>query len=93
MNPAPSRGGGVDCPIDLFGPTEREVEKITVAINRAPTAAAKAPLAGDLRRVVGKLLACEAYDAGNVNCRICREFSELRDKTAALVQRAADLVC
>ena len=93
MSPAPSRGIGIDCPIDLFGPTEREVERITAAINQAPTPAAKAPLAGDLRRVVGKLLACEAYDAVNANCRICREFSELRDKTAALVQRAAGLVC
>lgn len=91
MTPALSRGTGIDCPIDLFGPMEREIGKITAAINQAPTPAGKGPLAADLRRAVGTLLACQAYDAGNGNCRMCRELSQLRDKTAALVERAAGL--
>ena len=93
MSPAASGGVGIDCPIDLFGPTEREVKELTASINRASRPMAKAPLASELRRVVGRLLRCEAYDAGNANCRMCRELSELRDKTAALVERAAGLVC
>ena len=92
MKPASSNGMGVDCPIDLFGPAEREVNEITALINRSSRPAAKGPLAGELRRVVARLLACQAYDVGNTNCRMCRELSELRDKTASLVERAAGLV-
>ena len=93
MSPAASSRIGVDCPIGLFVPTEREVNEITALINRSSRPAAKGPLAGELRRVVARLLACQAYDAGNANCRMCRELSELRDKTAALVERASGLVC
>jgi|GEM_PF-6864904 len=81
----------IDCPIDLFGPTERRIASITEAINRASNAAQKAPLAEDLQREVATLLACTAHDTDNPNCRLCREFSQLRDKTAALILRAARL--
>ena len=31
------------------------------------------------------LLACEQYDEKSMDCRLCRNFSELRRKTAGLV--------
>ncbi len=83
---------GIDCPIDLFAPTEREIEQITVSINQAQSPAAKALLASELRCTVGKLLSCTAYDVDNSNCRLCQEVSRLRDRTAVLVERAAGLV-
>ncbi len=92
MSPAVSRGAGINCPIDLFDPTEREIKDITAAINRAARAQDKAPLASELRGVVAALLECKAYDENNVNCRLCQEFAELRDNTASLVEQAARLV-
>lgn len=91
MTPSEHSAHSIVCPIDLFARIETEVEDLTAALNRAPTAAEKAPLARDLRDKVALLLECRAYDEGNVNCRLCREFSELRDKTAALVEQAAKL--
>lgn len=82
---------GIVCPIGLFGQIEREVEDITAAINRAPSAVEKAPLARKLRDAVAPLLDCKAYDGENANCGLCREFSALRDKTAAVVEQAARL--
>jgi hypothetical protein len=90
MNEGNSRSE-IDCPIALFGRVEREVEDITAALNRAPGAVEKAPLARQLRGAISTLLDCKAYDANNANCRLCREFSQLRDKTAALVEQAAKL--
>jgi len=37
------------------------------------------------------LLACEDYDEGTVDCRLCHNFSELRRKTATLVLKAGRL--
>lgn len=82
----------IDCPIDLFGPVEQEVAEITADLNRAANAADKGRLAGDLRNRLAVLLDCESFDRNNTNCRLCREFSTLRDKTAAVVQQAARLV-
>jgi len=78
----------VQCPIDLFPRQEAEVARLTEALNRAPTAAQKAPWAESLIQAVDVLLACEQYDAGRLHCRLCRHFSELRRKTAALVVKA-----
>lgn len=82
----------VNCPIGLFAGVEREIADITTAINGAPSVKEKAPLAGELRAAVSVLLDCTAYDGDNINCRICRQFSELRNNTAALVEQAAGLV-
>lgn len=90
MNEGPSRPG-IECPIGLFGQVECEIEDITQAINRAPSAVEKASLAGALRAAVATLLDCNAYDENNTNCRLCREFSTLRDKTAAAIEQAARL--
>lgn len=81
----------IDCPIGLFGPVEGNVGEITADMNRASNPAEKARLAGDLRGAVAALLDCEAYDRNNTNCRLCRELSQLRDKTAALIQQGARL--
>jgi len=84
-------GPEIDCPIMLFAGVEREVKDITAALNRAPEVAEKARFARELRGAISTLLECNAYDGNNVNCRQCREFSKLRDKTAALVEQAAKL--
>jgi hypothetical protein len=85
------RQKSICCPIDLFPKKEAKIERLTEAINRAPTAAEKAPLAQDLIDVVDVLLACEAYDEENVNCRLCQNFSKLRRKTATLILKARGL--
>lgn len=81
----------IRCPIGLFSEQEEEIERLTEAINRASTAAEKAPWAQELIEAVHVLLACEQYDEENVNCRLCRNFSELRRKTAGLVVKAGRL--
>lgn len=89
-----SRGDGapgIRCPIDLFPKQEAEIGRLTQEINQARTAAAKAPKAHALIEAVNVLLACEVYDEGNLNCRLCRNFSQLRHKTAALVVKAGRL--
>lgn len=79
---------GIDCPIDLFPKQERRVAAATAAINEAGRPADKAQHARELLEAVQVLLDCEAYDASNRNCRLCREFSQLRRKTAKLVTAA-----
>lgn len=81
----------IDCPIGLFGQVEHEVAALTADINRATELGDKARLAGDLRAALAPLLDCGSYDRSNTNCRLCREFSGLRDKTAALIQQTARL--
>jgi hypothetical protein len=81
----------IRCPIDLFSEQEAKIERLTEAINHAPTATEKAPLAQDLIEAVDVLLACEQYDEENVSCRLCRNFSKLRRKTAALIIKAGSL--
>jgi len=79
------------CPIDLFPSQEEEVNRLTQAINQAPTAVQKAPFAQELIAAVDVLLACKSYDEGSLDCRLCRNFSQLRHKTASLVVRAGQL--
>ena len=81
----------IDCPIGLFGEVEHAVATLTADINRAADIGDKAQLAGDLRAALAPLLDCTSYDRSNTNCRLCREVSGLRDKTAALVQQTARL--
>jgi hypothetical protein len=82
---------GIRCPIGLFPRQEAEIARLTQEINRAPTAAEKAPWAQALMEAVDVLLACERYDEESLDCRLCRNFSELRRKTAALVVKAGRL--
>jgi hypothetical protein len=81
----------VHCPIGLFPRQEEEIASLTQEINQAQTAAEKAPWAQALIETVDVLLACEQYDEGSMDCRLCRNFSELRRKTAALVIKAGRL--
>lgn len=81
----------IRCPIDLFSKQEAEIARLTTAINRAPTAAEKAPLARALVAAVDVLLACERYDEQDPSCRLCRNFSTLRKKTGTLIVKAARL--
>jgi hypothetical protein len=85
------RQASIHCPIGLFPRQEEEIAHLTQEINQARTAAEKAPWAQALIEAVDVLLACEQYDEGSINCRLCRNFSELRRKTAALVIRASRL--
>jgi len=81
----------IHCPIGLFHKQEAEVARLTQAINQAHMATEKAPWAEALIEAVDVLLACERYDEESLDCRLCRNFSELRRKTAALVVKAGHL--
>ena len=81
----------INCPIDLFPRQEAEIARLTEAINAARTAEAKAPSAEALLETVNVLLACEVYDEARLDCRLCRNFSELRAKTANLILKAGRL--
>lgn len=76
------------CPIGLFSKQEEKIADLIREINQARTAAEKAPWAQELVEVVAVLLACDRYDDKSVHCRLCRNFSELRQKTASLVVKA-----
>jgi hypothetical protein len=75
----------IQCPIGLFEPQEAKIEVLTKAINAARTASEKAPNARMLIEEVNVLLDCTSYDRANQNCGFCRNFSELRLKTASLI--------
>jgi hypothetical protein len=86
-----SRQASIHCPIGLFPRQEDEIARLTQEINQARTAAEKAPWAQALIEAVDVLLTCEQYDEGSLDCRLCRNFSQLRRKTAALVVKAGRL--
>lgn len=81
----------INCPIDLFPRQEAEIVRLTEALNAARTTEAKAPSAEALLEAVNVLLACEVYDEARLDCRLCRNFSELRAKTANLILKAGRL--
>lgn len=87
LHPSPQ----IKCPIDLFDGCEREIERLTAAINRASTRGEKGRLAGELSENVSTLLACNSYDRDNFNCRLCRDLSTLRHKTVAVIGKATAL--
>lgn len=86
-----NRQASIHCPIGLFPRQEEEIAHLTQEINHARTAAEKAPWAQALIEAVDVLLACEQYDGKSLDCRLCRNFSELRHKTASLVIKAGRL--
>lgn len=81
----------INCPIDRFPRQEAKIARLTEAINAARSAQAKAPAAEALLEAVNVLLACEAYDEARPDCRLCRNFSHLRAKTANLILKAGRL--
>jgi hypothetical protein len=86
-----SRQASIHCPIDLFPRQEEKIARLTQEINQARAAAEKAPWAQALVEAVDVLLVCEQYDEESLDCRLCRNFSELRRKTAALLVKAGRL--
>jgi hypothetical protein len=78
----------IQCPIDLFEPQEAKIEALIKAINAARIASEKASNARRLIDEVNVLLDCASYDRANRNCCLCRNFSELRLKTASLIVKA-----
>jgi hypothetical protein len=81
----------IQCPIGLFRRQEEEINRLAQEINQARTAAEKVPWAQAMMEAVDVLLACEQYDKGSIDCSICRNFSELGHKTAALIVKAGRL--
>jgi hypothetical protein len=75
----------IQCPIDLFEAQEAKIEVLTKAINAARTVPEKSPNARMLIDEANVLLDCTSYDRANQNCGLCRNFSELRLRTASLI--------
>jgi len=90
MTPQPS-SSRIECPIDLFAGCEAEIERLTAAVNRASTREEKGRMARKLLETVSTLLDCSAYDQNNLNCRLCRDLSTLRHKTATVIDKATAL--
>ena len=80
---------GVHCPIGLYEKHDDEITCLTQAINLASTAVEMADAAHDLRVHASALLKCRAYDDNNMNCRICRDLTVWREKTASVVEQMA----
>ena len=78
----------IQCPIDLFEPQEVKIKALTKAMNAAPNAVGKVRYAHELLDEVAVLLTCTSYDGANLNCDLCRSFSELRQRTASLIIKA-----
>ncbi len=85
------RRASIHCTTGLFTRQEEEIARLTQEINQVRTAAEKGPWGQALIEAVDVLLACEQYDEGSMDCRLCHNFSELRRKTAALVIKAGRL--
>ena len=75
----------IHCPIALFDPQEIKIDALSMAINAAKTPFEKMSHARTLIDEVRILLECESYDRSNANCGFCRQFSEIRFKTASLI--------
>lgn len=82
---------GIHCPIGLYEKHDGEIVRLTEAINRSPTAGEMAQAAHDLRQRASVLLDCRAYDDNDPNCRMCRDISSLREKTASVVGQMTTL--
>lgn len=81
----------IECPIGLFEGVEEEIERLTAGINRATAPREKSRLAHEIIESVTTLLDCRSYDANNANCRLCRDLSMLRQKTATVIEKATAL--
>jgi hypothetical protein len=81
----------IECPIDLFDGCETEIGRLTSAINHASRPEEKGRLVRELLENVSTLLDCKSYDQNNLYCRLCRELSTLRHKTAAVIDKATAL--
>jgi hypothetical protein len=80
-----NKKANIQCPINLFPRQEEQILRLTQAINQARSARQKVPYAQALIEVVNVLRDCESYDEHSLDCRLCRSFSLLRQKTARLI--------
>lgn len=87
----PHSVGYVRCRIGLYEKNADEIARLTIAINRSSTLPERMHAAQDLRACVEVLLGCSAYDPNDANCSLCRQIMTLRDKTAAVVEKACRL--
>lgn len=81
----------IGCPINLFESCEAEIGRLTAAVNRAASREEKGRLARELLESVSTLLDCSAHEQNNFNCRLCRDISTLRHKTASVIDKATAL--
>jgi hypothetical protein len=79
------------CPIELFPRQETEIARLVLAINQAATIEDKLRWAQYLIDAADELLACQSYNDGSPDCRLCHNFSGLRHKTADLIVKASRL--
>ncbi len=77
------------CPISLFEQVEPKILSLTALINGTRNLQDKAGFALSLMEKSEKLLQCDSFNEKNMNCRLCRQFSGLRQKTAALILKLA----
>lgn len=87
--PPLERGQQRQCPIGLFEEAEHKIRSLTTLINGSRNIQDKADLARSLMEQTEKLLQCESFDEGNMSCRLCRQFSALRQNTAVLILKLA----
>jgi len=78
---------GIDCPIGLYEHHDGEIRRLSRAINRSSTVSEMARAAHDLREHASVLLNCHAYDGKDPNCRMCRDISSWREKSASVVEQ------
>jgi hypothetical protein len=84
-------GSEISCPTGLLSRHEAHVAELTQALNQAHTAREKAGPAAALVDEMETLLQCEASQAGEAECGLCRQIAELRRRAAALVVQAGEL--
>jgi hypothetical protein len=82
---------GIDCPIGLYERHDGEIRRLTQAINGSSTVSEMSRAAHDLRQHACVLLDCRAYDGNDPNCRMCRDISAWREKTASVVGQMTTL--
>jgi hypothetical protein len=90
MNHGPT-SDAIHCPSGLFPRHDARMAELTEEINLAPTAREKAEAAESLLGEVSILLRCQDHDPRNLDCRLCRGFTELRRGAAELVRQAGRL--
>jgi len=80
-----------ECPIGLFEGHETQIERLAAAVNRASAPEENGRLARELLENLSALLDCNAYDQNDSYCRLCRDVSMSRRKTATVIDCATAL--
>jgi nitrate/TMAO reductase-like tetraheme cytochrome c subunit len=75
----------------IFLGKEKEMKRLTNAINGTADPKEKAVYAQDLLKAAEELLSCAKYDKKSSDCKNCHTISSLRKETAQLVIKAGKL--